>query len=109
LGVGRLAALDTGLPIFLQAGLVMLGATLGDIGAELNHQWRYYMVRKLYIEDIVDGLCLDRGTAINEPNAWRWYRQRGAPWRIDPNRERPRVRVVVALARLEDIKRAFRD
>jgi hypothetical protein len=104
---GWFAALDIGSPIFIQAGLVMFGASLGDVVAVLRYERRAFVVHMLYVDGIVFGMCEDRGDAISEVNSWKWYRLQGSPWRIKLKGERPHVRTVDVLARLDEIDKAF--
>lgn len=104
---GWFAALDIGSPVFMQAGLVMFGASLGDIVAVLCYERRAFLVHMLYVDGIAFGMCEDRGDAINEANSWKWYRLQGSPWRLKLKDERPHVRTVDVLARLDEIDKAF--
>jgi hypothetical protein len=66
----------------------------------LRH-WRWRATRRLYLEDIADGVCPDQGMQITARNAARWYRENGSPLWISAKRARPRVDPFDALARLE--------
>jgi len=107
-GIGCAAARDIGLPIFVQAGFVPRGTTLVDIGGVSSHQWRAYLVHIHYMDGCIDGLCPDRGAASSVPT-----RGHGMPTGFAvTHQSKPRatrVRTIVALARPEEIDRAFRD
>jgi hypothetical protein len=80
--------------------LAILGAAIGWVVVDAGTMWQRRVVEMLYFQDIGDGVCPDRGAEITYDNAWRWYRQQGSPWRLNPQRERPPGWAAHALDRL---------
>jgi hypothetical protein len=70
--VGWFAAQDLGDARWVQFPLIQLGFTLGFITDDLRRQWIDGVAHVLHFEDVIDGVCPDHGSAINEAAVWRW-------------------------------------
>ncbi|MCG5077673.1 hypothetical protein [Paraburkholderia tagetis] len=101
---GWFMAEDLGTTFYVQFGLVLLGAALGQIACSLYGMWQWRVACQLHFEDVWDGVCPDSGDDIED--VWRWYVKRGKPWRLDPNRPRPLVRFQDGWRRMEAYSRA---
>ncbi|HKT64162.1 MAG TPA: hypothetical protein VJR91_11360 [Burkholderia sp.] len=80
------------------------GDTLGVIAGDRCYRWQWRNACILHLQDVVDGVCPDRGSEITEAAVWRWYVQQGKPWRVDRNHKRLHVRFQDAWARLEEYR-----
>jgi hypothetical protein len=98
--VGWFAAKDLGDARWVQYPLIQLGFTVGFIADDLRRHWIEGVAHALHFEDVIDDVCPDRGSEINEAAVWRWYEKRGRPLWLSPRRERPQVRFVDARARM---------
>ena len=87
--VGWFAAQAMGDPAWVQFPLILLGFTVGFIADDLRCRWQWGVARALHFEDVIDGVCPDRGSEINEAAAWRRYVKQGKPWWLSPSRKRP--------------------
>ena len=104
--VSWFASIDLGTALPLQCALIQAGFTFGFIAGHRCYRWQWRNACILHLRDVVDGVCPDRGSNITETAVWRWYVQRGKPWRVDRNRKRPHVRFQDAWMRLEEYRAA---
>lgn len=107
--IGWFAAQDLNDASWIQYPLILLGFTVWFIADDLRHHWIEGVAHALHFEDVVDGVCPDRESEINEAAVWRWYVKQGKPWRINPKRERQDVRFVDASERMEVYQRAMEE
>lgn len=98
--VGWFAAQDMGDARWVQVPLIQLGLTLGFIADDLRWHWIDGVAHALHFEDVIDGVCPDRGSEISEDAVWRWYERQGRPWWLGSNHQRPQVRFVDAWVRM---------
>jgi hypothetical protein len=95
----RMAVRALGSPVAGSDGGRAVAATACWIVPDALRHSRWHAARRLYLEDIADGVCPDRGIQITERNAQRWHREKGSPLWISA--KRPRVNPLDALTRFE--------